>query len=210
MSQDRTTPKITELRMFPLGWLLFAVLPVLAYAVITFNRFIGLRQRMANAFSDIDVQLKRRWDLVPALVETVRGYAGHENEVLTAVVAARSEAMGAPSEPSGLPERGAKEAGLAEALRGIFVLVEDYPALKADSNFLELHRGLVDIEDDLQSARRYYNAVVRDLNTLRQSFPASLVGSAANITEGAFFQLEDEQRAAPAVDLRTSPAPKGE
>ena len=196
--------------MFPLGWLLFAVLAVLAYAVITFNRFIGLRQRMANAFSDIDVQLKRRWDLVPALVETVRGYAGHENELLTAVVAARSEAMGAPSEPSGLPERGAKEAGLASALRGIFVLVEDYPALKADTNFLELHRGLVDIEDDLQSARRYYNAVVRDLNTLRQSFPASLVGSAANITEGAFFQLDDEQRAAPAIDLGTSSAPKGE
>jgi len=196
--------------MFPLGWLLFAVLAVLAYAVITFNRFIGLRQRMANAFSDIDVQLKRRWDLVPALVETVRGYAGHENEVLTAVVAARSEAMGAPSEPSGLPERGAKEAGLASALRGIFVLVEDYPALKADTNFLELHRGLVDIEDDLQSARRYYNAVVRDLNTLRQSFPASLVGTAAGVAVGEFFQLDDEERAVPAINLGPSRAPEGE
>ena len=196
--------------MFPLGWLLLAVLAVIIYTVITFNRFIGLGQRLANAFSDIDVQLKRRWDLVPALIETVKGYAGHENEVLTAVVKARGEAMGAPSDPSELPQRGAKEAGLATALRGIFILVEDYPALKADTNFLELHRGLVDIEDDLQSARRYYNAVVRDLNTLRQSFPASLVGSAANITEGEFFQLHDEQRAAPAIDLGTSPSPKGE
>lgn len=199
--------------MFALGWLLLAVLAVLVYAVIIFNRFVGLRQRLANAFSDIDVQLKRRWDLVPALVETVRGYAGHENEVLTAVVAARTEAMGAPSEPSepsGLFERGAKETGLASALSGLFVLVEDYPALKADTNFLELHRGLVDIEDDLQSARRYYNAVVRDLNTLRQSLPAGLIGRAAHIAEGVFFQLNDEQRAAPTIDLGPSSTPKGE
>jgi len=210
MSPDRTNPKFPELRMFPLGWLLFAVLAVLAYAVITFNRFIGLRQRLANAFSDIDVQLKRRWDLVPALVETVRGYAGHENEVLTAVVAARGEAMGAPTDPDGLPRRGASEAGLASALRGIFVLVEDYPALKADTNFLELHRGLVDIEDDLQNARRYHNAVVRELNTLRQSFPASLVGAAAGIAEGVFFQLDDDQRSVPAFDLGPTRAPEGE
>jgi LemA protein len=210
MTTDWIFSLILELRMFPLGWLLLALLAVAAYGVITFNRFVGLRQRLANAFSDIDVQLKRRWDLVPALVETVRGYAGHENEVLTAVVAARGEAMAAPSGPAGLPRRSEKEAGLVSALRGIFVLVEDYPALKADSNFLELHRGLVDIEDDLQSARRYHNAVVRDLNTLRQSFPASLVGSAAGIAEGEFFQLDDEQRAAPAVDLGPTHSPGGE
>ncbi len=196
--------------MFPLSWLLLALLAALAYGIITFNRFVGLRQRLANAFSDIDVQLKRRWDLVPALIETVRGYAGHENEVLTEVVAARGEAMGAPSGPDELDQRGAKEAGLASALRGIFVLVEDYPALKADSNFLELHRGLVDIEDDLQNARRYFNAVVRDLNTLRQSFPASLVGSVAGITEGKFFQLDDEQRAVPSIDLEPPYTPEGE
>ena len=196
--------------MSPLVWLLIVLLALLAYGIITFNRFIGLRQRLANAFSDIDVQLKRRWDLVPALVETVRGYAGHENEVLTAVVDARTEAMGAPSGRDGLPQRGEKEAGLATALRGIFVLVEDYPALKADSNFLELHRGLVDIEDDLQYARRYYNAVVRDLNTLRQSFPASVVGRAAGIAGAEFFQLDDEQRAAPAVDLGPKHPSEGE
>ncbi|MFN2370607.1 MAG: LemA family protein [Candidatus Krumholzibacteriia bacterium] len=187
--------------MVPWGWFLLVVLVVLAYAIVTYNRFIGLRQRLANAFSDIDVQLKRRWDLVPALVETVRGYAGHEHQVLAAVVAARGAAMGAPSGPVGLPERSEKEAGLASSLRGIFALVEDYPALKADANFLELHRELVTIEDDLQHARRYHNAVVRDLNTLRQSFPAGLVGRAAGIAAGVFFQLDDAQRAVPAVDL---------
>lgn len=194
-------PRTRELRMVPWGWLLLALLVALAYAGVTFNRFVGLRQRLANAFSDVDVQLKRRWDLVPALVETVRGYAGHEHRVLAAVVAARGAAMGAPPGPVGLPERGEKEAGLASSLRGIFALVEDYPALKADANFLELHRGLVAIEDDLQHARRYHNAVVRDLNTLRQSFPAGLVGRAARIAEGVFFQLDDAQRAVPAVDF---------
>ena len=182
-------------------WLLLAVLPVLAYAIITYNRFVGLRQRQANAVSDIDVQLKRRWDLVPALVETVRGYAGHEHETLAAVVAARSAAMAAPADPAALPERADRESGLAGALRGVFALVEGYPALKADTNFLELHRGLVAIEDDLQSARRYHNAVVRDLNTLRQSFPAGLVGRAAGIGLGEFFQLDDAQRAVPVIDL---------
>jgi LemA protein len=174
---------------------------VLGYGIVTYNRFVGLRQRLANAFSDIDVQLKRRWDLVPALVETVRGYAGHEHEVLAAVVAARGQAMDAPSGPEDLSQRSVKEAGLATALRGIFVLVEDYPALKADRNFLELHRGLVTIEDDLQMARRYHNAVVRDLNTLRQSFPSSLVGAAAGIVPGVFFQLDSDQRAVPTIDL---------
>ena len=183
---------------------------VAAYGILTYNRFIGLRQRLANAFSDIDVQLKRRWDLVPSLVKTVRGYAGHESEVLTSVVDARSAAMGAPSSPAELTQRGEKEAGLASALRGIFLLVEDYPALKADTNFLALHRSLVEIEDALQSARRYHNAVVRDLNTLRQSFPASLVGRAAAIAEGQFFQLDDEQRAVPAIDLGPAPPEPGE
>ncbi len=185
--------------MFPVAWLYLALLAILVYAILTYNRFISLRQRMSNAFSDIDVQLKRRWDLVPALVETVRGYAGHEHQTLAAVVAARSAAMAAPGD---LSRRAETETGLASALRGIFVLAEGYPALKADGNFLALHHGLVTIEDDLQSARRYHNAVVRDLNTLRQSFPAGLVGRAAGIGLGEFFQLDDAQRAAPAIDLR--------
>jgi LemA protein len=195
--------------MFPSIWLLLPLLAVVVYGIVIFNRFIGLRQRMEGAFSDIDVQLKRRWDLVPALVETVRGYAGHENQVLAEVVKARGAAMNAPTGPQDLPQRGAQEAGLAAALRGIFVLVEDYPALKADRNFLELHHALVDIEDALQNARRYHNAVVRDLNTLRQSFPASLIGGLAGIAEGAFFQLDDGQRAVPTVDLGPADPPQG-
>jgi LemA protein len=118
--------------------------------------------------------------------------------------------MDTPSDPEAVTRLSETESGLARALRGIFVLVEDYPALKADTNFLELHKGLVDIEDDLQSARRYYNAVVRDLNTLRQSFPASLVGTAAGVSAGEFFQLDDEERAAPAIDLGPNRAPEGE
>nr|MEE4267100.1 LemA family protein [Candidatus Krumholzibacteria bacterium] len=183
---------------------------VAAYGILTYNRFVSLRQRLTNAFSDVDVQLKRRWDLVPALVETVRGYAGHENEVLTRVTAARSAAMQAPTAPADLPQRGQLESGLASALGGIFLLAEDYPALKADTNFLSLHHSLVEIEDDLQSARRYHNAVVRDLNTLRHSFPANLVGQVAGVAEGQFFQLDDAQRAVPAIDLTPNNRPEGE
>ena len=183
---------------------------VAVYGIITYNGFVELRQRLNNAFSDIDVQLKRRWDLVPALVETVRGYAGHEHEVLTSVTAARTAAMQAPVDPAQRLQRGALESGLASALGGIFILAEDYPALKADTNFLSLHQSLVEIEDDLQSARRYYNAVVRDLNTKRHSFPANLVGQVAGIAEGQFFQLDDEQRAAPTIDLAPRTHPEGE
>ena len=196
--------------MNPTIWLLLILSAAMVYSILTFNRFVSLRNRLSNAFSDIDVQLKRRHDLIPALVETVRGYAGHENQTLNEVVAARTKAMAAPSGPGELSARATTETGLTQALRGIFVLVEDYPALKADTNFLELHKGLVDIEDDLQSARRYYNAVVRDLNTLRQSFPASLVGTAAGVSTGEFFQLDEEERAAPAIDLGPNRAPEGE
>ena len=177
------------------------LLAVLLYAAYTFNRFVKLRQRLANAFSDIDVQLKRRWDLIPALVETVRGYAGHEHEVLAHVVQARTAVMAGPA-PT---ERGGLETGLATALRGVFVLVENYPALKADRNFLELHQGLVEIEDHLQKARRYHNAVVRDLNTLRQTFPSSLIAGlfpgATGREDARYFQLDDEERAVPRIDL---------
>ncbi len=191
---------------------LFLILLVglLIYATITYNRLVGLRQRCDNAFGDIDVQLKRRWDLVPALVEVVRGYAGHEHEVLAEVVAARGRAMASRSGPDGLTRRGDLETGLASALRGVFVLVEDYPVLKADRNFLDLHKSLVAIEDDLQHARRYYNAVVRDLNTLRQSFPASLVGAATGVSPGEFFQVEDEQRSVPDLELISRESSHGE
>ena len=185
----------------PLSLLLVLVVAVGTYVLWTYNRFVRLRQRADNAFSDVDVQLKRRWDLVPALVETVRGYAGHEHEVLAQVVAARGRVMAAGAELQAPGPRGEREADLARTLRRIFVLAEAYPALKADRNFLELHRTLVAVEDDIQNARRYHNAVIRDLNTLRQSQPAAFVGRLAGVETRGFFQVDGEERAAPAVAL---------
>ncbi len=193
-----------------IAWSIAAAIGLIALGVVIYNRLIALSQRGENAFSDIDVQLKRRWDLVPALIETVRGYAGHEHEVLAEVVAARGQAMAAEGEQSGAFGRGERETGLALALRDVFVLVEDYPALKADRNFLALHQSLVTIEDDLQHERRYYNAVIRDFNTLRQSFPANLVGAAAGLAPGEFFQIKSEQRAVPVADLAASDFRPGE
>lgn len=185
------------------AWIAVAVAAaIVGYVVWTFNRFVGLRQRADGAFSDIDVQLKRRWDLVPSLVETVRAYAAHEQETLERTVAARSQAMATADAPAGgIAARGVTELTLAAAIRGIFGLVESYPDLKADQRFRDLHKTLVDIEDQIQYARRYYNAVVRDMNTLRQSFPANVVGGMFRVGEREFFQLDAEERAVPQVDL---------
>ena len=178
-----------------------AIVVVVGCGIWTHNRFVALRQRAANAFSDVDVQLKRRWDLVPPLVEVVRGYAGHERDVMDAVVAARSRAMNAGDQSVDPAHRGECEADLARALRQIFVVVENYPVLRADRNFLDLQGSLVAIEDDIQHARRYHNAVVRDLNTLRQSIPAAAVGALTGVRLHEFFQLDGEERAAPRVNL---------
>src|SRR5437764_9176170 len=128
---------------------------VLLYGIIVFNRLIALRTRSDNAWSDIDVQLKRRWDLVPALVETVKGYARHESSTLENVVQARSQATGAGT----LAQRGESERGLSTAVSRLLALVEAYPELKASQNFQELQKALTDIENNVQYARRYYNAV---------------------------------------------------
>lgn len=195
--------------MTPLYWFLAVLAVLAAYIAWVYNRFVGLEQRRRSAWADIDTQLKRRWDLVPALVETVRGYAGHESETFEAVAAARTRAMSGDRADSAAPQRSENEAGLASALRGVFLLVERYPALRADRNFLQLHEGLVEIEDDLQYARRYYNAVVRDLNTLRGRFPDGLVGGLTGFRTAEFFQIDRDERAVPTIDL-TGPMPKGE
>jgi len=173
-----------------------------AYLAWTYNRLVSLSRRADGAWSDIDVQLKRRWDLVPALVETVKGYARHETGTLESVVQARERATRAAT----VPERGASELGLSGAVGRLFAVAEAYPELKAGRNFQELHRSLVDVEDHVQYARRYYNAVVRDLNTLIEGFPSSLVASAAGFTPRAFFQIEDAERAAPRVGFDAAPA----
>ncbi len=177
-------------------WILLAVTAVLVlWAAVVYNKLVGLRNRSDNAWSDIDVQLKRRHDLVGNLVDAVEGYAGHERETLQAVVEARQAASGAAAQGD------AAAAGMAEALLGrrlgsLFAVVEDYPDLKANENFLDLQRQLGQLEDALQQARRYYNAVVRDLNTRIQSLPDVLIARAAGFTERAFFELDDPGEAA--------------
>lgn len=170
---------------------------VVAYVAWTYNRLVALGKRADTAWSDIDVQLKRRWDLVPALVETVKGYTHHESETLRAVVEARTRA-----EQSGsVGRRGESERGLASAVGQIFALAEAYPELKAGENYRSLQKDLVEIEDNVQYARRYYNAVVRDLNTLVASVPSALVAGPLGFREREFFQVEDAERSAPAVRL---------
>jgi LemA protein len=175
------------------------VVLVLLYLAWTYNQLVSLNKRADGAWSDIDVQLKRRWDLVPSLVETVKGYARHESSTLESVVEARSVATQAGS----LTQRGETERGLSSAVGRLFALAEAYPELKASQNFQELQKSLVEIENNVQYARRYYNAVVRDLNTLVQSFPSNLVASAMGFGERTYFQLDDAERAVPKVDFES-------
>jgi LemA protein len=157
---------------------------------------VRLRKRADSAWSDIDVQLKRRWDLVPALIETVKGYSRHEVSTLESVVSARKEAQRAESPAA----RGSTEATLTGAVHSIFALVEAYPDLKASESYQELHRSLVEIENNVQYARRYYNAVVRDLNTLLATFPPNVIAGLFGFREREFFELEDRsERQAPRV-----------
>jgi len=177
---------------------LLVVVALVALAVLTYNRLVGLTQRSAEAWSDVDVQLKRRTDLVPNLVETVKGYAGHERATFDAVVRARGAAIGAQT-----PEaRGRAEGQLSDALRQLFAVAESYPELKASDNFQALQQSLAHIEDDVQSARRYYNAVVRDLNTAIDSFPSNQIASFFRFAKRGYFELDrPEDRQVPRVSF---------
>ncbi|MBK7405398.1 MAG: LemA family protein [Phycisphaerales bacterium] len=182
-----------------LGWFVVIGLLVVgpgAWFLLTFNRLTALSVRAENAWADIDVQLRKRWDLVPRLVETVGGYARHERETLAEVTAARSGAEAA----EGAEVRAGAESGLSRGFAKLFALAENYPELKADNLYRSLHDQLIDVEDDLESARRYYNAVVRDLNTLVAQFPSSLVAGMTGKRPREFFQLTDLKAAGvPAV-----------
>ncbi len=176
---------------------------LLGWAGWTFNRLIRLQNRSQGAWSDIDVQLKRRHDLVGNLVETVKGYARHERTTLEQVIRARTLAEDARN--SGRPEvAGPAEEKLTGGVRQLFAVVEDYPDLKASDRFLDLQRALTEVENDLQNARRYYNAVVRDLNTRIQSFPDLLVARTLGFEQREFFELQhpDEGRA-PRVEMES-------
>jgi LemA protein len=170
-----------------------------AALLVIYNRLVRLRIATANAWADVDVQLKRRYDLIPNLVETVKAYAAHERETLEGVTRARHDAMAAAA--AAPAERAGAESALTEALRGLNVRMEAYPELHAARNFLDLQRTLSSIEHDIQSARRYYNATVRELNTGVEQFPAVLVAAPLGFRAGQFFQAGAGDREAPAVAL---------
>ena len=154
---------------------------------MTYNRLVTLRNRTKEAWSDIDVQLKRRYDLIPNLVETVKGYAAHERELFEKVTQARAAAMGAQT----VKEKGEAENMLSSTLKSLFAISENYPDLKASTNFLELQRELTDTEDKIQASRRFYNGNVRDLNTQIEIFPANIVAKMFNFHKMEFFELAE-------------------
>jgi LemA protein len=184
--------------MFAFLLLLVAAAVLLGLAVVAiYNGLVKLKVQTDNAWADIDVQLKRRHDLIPNVVETVKGYAGHERQTLEAVVEARSKAVSVQA--AGPAERGQAEGMLTTALRGLFALAEAYPQLRASENFAQLQATLGQIEEAVQNARRYYNAVVRDLNTRVQQFPSNLVAGAFGFGTREFFEIAEAQRETPQV-----------
>jgi LemA protein len=173
-----------------MSWIIIlVVIAVVAFGVVSiYNRFVRLRTRSDEAWSDIDVQLKRRYDLIPNLIETVKGYASHERETLQKVTEARTKAMGAQS----IEEHAQAENMLTGALKSLFAVSENYPDLKANQNFLELQRELTDTENKIQAARRFYNTNVRDLNIATESFPSNIIANMFKFTKKDFFELEEE------------------
>ena len=168
------------------------VLIILVWLMGSYNGFVTLTNRVKEALSDIDVQSKRRFDLIPNLVETVKGYAAHESGTLEKVTEMRTAAMSATT-PA---DKAQADDMLSGALKSLFAVSENYPNLKANENFLELQRQLEDTENKMQAARRFYNSVVQDLNTKLQSFPGNIVGSTFGFKTGDFFALSDADAAA--------------
>ncbi|MBU6323760.1 LemA family protein [Patescibacteria group bacterium] len=176
--------------------ILYSVLAIIIILVLwvafAYNRFVSLVNRTKEAWSDISVQLKRRYDLIPNLVETVKGYAAHEKNVLEDVTAARTAAMGATA-PA---DKAQAENMLSGTLKSLFAVAENYPQLKANENFLQLERDLTDTEDKIQASRRFYNGNVRDLNTALQSFPGNIIASAFGFKPMDLFELASSDAAA--------------
>jgi LemA protein len=169
---------------FIIGIIVLAVV----WLIFTFNFLVTLRNRTQEAWADIDVQLKRRYDLIPNLVETVKGYAAHERELFEKVTEARARAMGAGT----MGERAEAENMLSSTLKSLFAVAENYPELKASQNFLELQRELTDTEDKIQAARRFYNGNVRDLNTKIETFPTNIIAQSLGFKKMEFFELAEE------------------
>ncbi|MGE0565276.1 MAG: LemA family protein [Pseudolabrys sp.] len=181
-------------------WLILLLVVALGAIAFVYNRLVRTSQMANEAWSGIDVQLKRRADLVPQLVDTVKGYVAHERELLERLTRMRNEAQAVPL--NDVAGRAQVEGALSAALGRLFALAEGYPDLKASANFLELQRELSRLENDLQMSRRYYNGAVRNMNTLVQIFPVNLMASAFGFTERTYFELNnDAERNAPALSL---------
>lgn len=191
----RGAPQVPPLRVPVLGLqfiymalyiILGIIVLIILWVVLSYNGLVSKVNRTKEAWADIDVQLKRRYDLIPNLVETVKGYATHEREAFENVTAARSAAMGA-SAPA---DKAAAENQLSGTLKTLFAVAEAYPDLKANQNFLQLQQQLGDTEDKIQAARRFYNNNVQDLNTSIQSFPSNLIANAFHFQQMELFQLD--------------------
>lgn len=172
--------------------ILFIVIALVGWFVFTFNSLVLGRNRTKEGWADIDVQLKRRYDLIPNLVEAVKGYMSHEKEVLETVTEARTRAMGA----TGIDDRASADNQLTGALKSLFAVSENYPDLKANENFTELQRELTDTENKIQAARRFYNTTVRDYNTKLEQFPSNFVGRMFKFEMRDFFELDESEAAA--------------
>jgi LemA protein len=181
------------------GWIVLGVIVLIAlWAVAIFNKLVKNRNLVLEGWSGIDVQLKRRYDLIPNLVETVKGYAGHEKEVLARVVELRNSAAQAQT----ASEKAPIENMLTQTLRQLFALAEAYPDLKANQNFLDLQGQLSEIEEQIQFSRRYYNGTARDMNILIQSFPSNLIARSFGFAEADYFEIElATERETPKVEF---------
>ncbi len=181
-----------------LMWIIVGIVVVIVVgAIYIYNGLIRSKVRVDEAWSDIDVQLKRRYDLIPNLVETVKGYAKHEKEVFEKVTETRTQAMNA----NGLEAKGKAENMLSDTLKSLFAVAENYPQLKANENFMKLQDELTDTEDKIQAARRFYNSNVRDFNTKIQVFPNSLLAGILGYKARDFFQTEESEKEPVKVDF---------
>jgi LemA protein len=185
-------------------WILLAVVVVVGlYVVITYNGLVSLRNRIENAWAQIDVQLKRRYDLIPNLVETVKGYAAHEKETLERVIQARNQAMAA----QGAHDQAEAENLITGALKSVFALSEAYPDLKANQNFLNLQEELTGTEGRIAYARQFYNDSVVRYNTKIQTFPANTIAGRFNFVEREYFEVDEAARGTVEVDFGASAPP---
>lgn len=177
-------------------WTAIAIVSViLLYFILVYNGLVARRNQVREAWATIDTQLKRRYDLIPNLVESVKGAAAHEKDTLNAVIHARTAAMSATN----ATERAAAENKLTQTLKSIFALGESYPTLRANENFLELQRELTDTETKIQAARQFYNTVVMGLNTKIEQFPSNIVANLFGISPEKLFEIDDAERTAPRV-----------